>query len=49
MAEILFSSIKGMLQMLVSPSSMAAGIVMQMTCLAALSLAIKVFKRMIGR
>jgi len=48
MVEVIFSSIKGLLQMLV-PSTAAAGIVMQMTCLAAFTLAVRVFKRMIGR
>jgi len=49
MAEVLFNAIKGILQMSIVPGSVAAGIVMQMTCFAALALAIRAFRRIIKR
>jgi len=48
MAEAAFQAIVGVLQMVV-PGSAVAGIVMQLSCLAAAALAVRVLRKVIGK
>ena len=46
---MMISAVKGALQMFTSPGSAAAAVVMQITCVAAATLVVRVFKGLIGR
>lgn len=49
MAEAVMYAFKGVISMMAAPGSTAAGIVMQMSVFAALALAVRAFRRLIGR
>ena len=48
MFETVIAALKGVIQMAVTGSA-AASIIMQITCLAAMALAVRAFRRLIGK